>query len=207
MLWPRDFLGSFWFSVKVLKVMKLIVGLGNPGLRYKQTKHNAGFWLIDRVAKEEKINANKRKFNALWGSGQLRRQKVILVKPLTFMNLSGKSVKSFIDYFKINLDSVLVVYDDISLKLGNIRLRADGGAGGHNGMCSVIDNLGTNKFARLRLGISTASEEKNLSNYVLSKFRKKDDQLRSQEMLQQAEETVLCWLDKGIVCAMNKFNK
>ena len=113
--------------------MKLIVGLGNPGLRYKDTKHNAGFWVMKKVSLALKSPFNKRKFNSRWAQGKLDGKSFILVKPLAFMNLSGQPVRNFVDYFKVDLDDILVVVDDIHLSLGEIRLRSGGGGGGHHG--------------------------------------------------------------------------
>jgi len=186
--------------------MKLIVGLGNPGLRYKKTKHNAGYWAIDSIAEQEAITLNKRKFNAQWAKAEYRGKKFIITKPLTFMNLSGNSVKSFVDYFKIDCKDLLVIYDDINLKLGHIRLKPSGGAGGHNGLISVIECLGTNNFARLRLGINTKDKITDLSAYVLSNFKHKQDYQLAKEAVENSKQAAFCWLDKGIVLAMNRFN-
>ncbi|MFH2138430.1 MAG: aminoacyl-tRNA hydrolase [Candidatus Omnitrophota bacterium] len=187
--------------------MKLIVGLGNPGLRYQNTKHNAGFWVIDEIAKQEKISLNKQKFNSVWTKHQYADKSVILVKPATYMNLSGIAVKSFADYFNLNSDDILIVFDDISLKLGSVRLRASGSAGGHNGLHSIIENLGTNNIARLRLGIDTDADYDDLSGYVLSSFKGKASVANAKEMVKTAKAAVFCWLDEGMECAMNRFNK
>ena len=153
--------------------MKLIVGLGNPGLRYKKTKHNAGFWVIDGLAKEYDVKFNKRKFNALWGQLNLNNENIILAKPQTYMNLSGNSVRGFADYFNIDPDDILIVFDDIHLALGIIRLRQEGSAGGHNGLKSVISCLGTKQIPRLRMGVQTEHDVGNLADYVLSSFKDK----------------------------------
>lgn len=187
--------------------MKLIVGLGNPGLRYKKTKHNAGYWVIDKIAEQEAIALNRRKFNAQWTKAEYKGKKFIITKPLTFMNLSGRSVKSFVDYFKIELKNLLVIYDDINLKLGHMRLRPSGGAGGHNGLTSVIECLAANNFSRLRLGINTKDKVRDLSAYVLSKFKTGQDCRLAEEMVEHSKQAALWWLDKGIVFAMNRFNK
>lgn len=187
--------------------MKLVVGLGNPGFNYKKTKHNAGFWVLDQIAKEEKVELSKHKFNSLYGEGYVNNEKFILIKPLTFMNLSGKAVKYFFNYFKVNLEDILIVFDDVNLSLGDIRFRDSGSAGGHNGLSSIIDYLGTADFPRLRLGTKTGEYSDNLSNYVLSGFSDKKNSNIAKEMVRLAKEAVLCWLNNGIVFAMNKYNK
>jgi PTH1 family peptidyl-tRNA hydrolase len=186
--------------------MKLIIGLGNPGLCYKNTKHNAGFWVIEKVAQLLDVTFDKRKFNARLAKGKFKNKSFIIAKPLTYMNLSGKAVKSFIDYFKIPLDNVLVVFDDISLSLGQIRLRPQGGAGGHNGLRSVIEALGTNNFARLRFGISTKELPRDLSKYVLTSFKGKDDVLVKDKTVELAALAVLDWFKQDINFAMNRHN-
>ncbi|MCG2712584.1 MAG: aminoacyl-tRNA hydrolase [Candidatus Omnitrophica bacterium] len=187
--------------------MKLIVGLGNPGLYYKNTKHNAGFWVVDKVARLLKGTFNRRKFNAHWAQGKHKNRSFIIIKPLTFMNLSGSTVKNFADYFKVTHEDILIIFDDISLKLGDIRLKAQGGAGGHKGMRSVIDAFGTNNFARLRFGIYTQKAHKDLSQYVLSAFKEKEDVMIRDKTLDLAAEAVLDWFDKDINFAMNRHNE
>lgn len=187
--------------------MKLIVGLGNPGLCYKNTKHNAGFWVIEKTARIFKSTFNKRKFNARWAQGKYRNKAFLLVKPLTYMNRSGNTVRSFADYFKITHDNILIIYDDISLTLGNIRLKAKGGAGGHNGMRSIIDTLKTNDFARLRFGIDAQRAHKDLSKYVLSTFKAKEDVKLKDQTVELAADAVLDWFIKDINFAMNRHNE
>jgi len=187
--------------------MKLIVGLGNPGLRYRNTKHNAGFWVIEKVAEQLDVSLRKRKFNTVWGQGRFRGRNFIAAKPLTFMNLSGGAVKAFVDYFKLSPSNILIVFDDVYLKVGTIRLRAAGTAGGHNGMRSVIDNLQTDNIPRLRIGVSSGVGNRHLSKYVLSAFKRKKDIALMDEAVETARDAVLCWLDKGIAAAMNTYNK
>jgi len=187
--------------------MKLIAGLGNPGLCYKETKHNAGFWIIKKVSLALKCSFSKRKFNSRFAQGRFKGENVILVKPLSFMNLSGQPVRGFADYFKVSLDDILIIVDDISLDLGEIRLRGQGGAGGHNGLRSVIEHLKTDSFARLRFGINTQDKYSDLSKHVLTPFKNKKDILSRNKMIEVARDAVLCWLEEGIVSAMNKYNK
>lgn len=187
--------------------MKLIVGLGNPGLRYKNTKHNAGFWVIEKIAKEENIPFNKRKFNARYGQGKISNKSCLLLEPLTFMNLSGQAVRGFLSYFKISLKDILIILDDINLNLGEIRLRGSGTSGGHQGLNSIIELLGTEDIARLRLGIKTQEEIADLAKYVLCPFSKKEDRLEVEQMIKRAKEAVIVWVEDGVVSAMNTFNK
>ncbi|MCK4993490.1 MAG: aminoacyl-tRNA hydrolase [Candidatus Omnitrophica bacterium] len=187
--------------------MKIIVGLGNPGLGYKNTKHNAGFWVLDKVARLLKSTFNKRKFNAKWAQGKYKNRSFILVKPLTYMNLCGCTVRNFADYFKVKFEDILIVYDDINLNLGSIRLKAQGGAGGHNGMRSIIDILNTSDFARLRFGIDTQRAHKDLSKYVLSAFKSKEDVRVKDQTVDLAAEAVLDWFNKDINFAMNRHNE
>ncbi len=187
--------------------MKLIVGLGNPDFCYKNTKHNAGFWVLDKVAEFFKATFNKRKFNSRWAQGKYKNKVFILVKPLTYMNLSGNTVRGFADYFKVTLDDILIVYDDISLKLGDIRLKSQGGAGGHNGMRSIIETLGKKDFSRLRFGIDNQKEHKELSKYVLSAFKVKEEVKMKNETVELAAEAVLDWFIKDIDFAMNRHNE
>ena len=187
--------------------MKLIVGLGNPGLRYKKTKHNAGFWVIDGLAKKFDIKFQKRKFNALWVQTIINGENIILAKPQTYMNLSGNSVRSFADYFNIASNDILVVFDDIHLALGTIRLRPEGSAGGHNGLSSVITCMGTKDIPRLRMGVKTEHNVGNLADYVLSSFNDKNAQKLAKDMVNLAEQAVEDWIEKGITFVMNNYNK
>jgi peptidyl-tRNA hydrolase, PTH1 family len=185
--------------------MKLIVGLGNPGENYKHTKHNAGFWVVEAIAKELDVSFNQRKFNSQWAQGKIENNSFILAKPLTYMNLSGNAVRSFVDYFKIALSDILIVFDDVHIELGTIRIRKSGSAGGHNGLRSIINDLGTSDIARLRFGVSCSVPGRDLSDYVLSGFNKADEQIAKQ-MVIVAKDAGLSWLEKDIDFAMNKFN-
>jgi len=133
--------------------LKLIVGLGNPGARYRFTRHNFGFLVLDQLAEDQEINVTQAGFDALWGKGVIAGQNVLLAKPQTFMNLSGKSVRKLTDYFKIAVEDVVVVHDDLDLPFGTIRLKAGGGQGGHRGLISIYEALCGSEFERVRLGI------------------------------------------------------
>ncbi|MBU2063702.1 MAG: aminoacyl-tRNA hydrolase [Candidatus Omnitrophica bacterium] len=188
--------------------MKLIVGLGNPGFKYRNTKHNMGFWVIDRIAKEKKIALTRRKFNAQWGESRYgQNEKFIIAKPLTFMNLSGQAVCKLIDYFKLQYEDILVIIDDIDLDVGTIRIKPNGTAGGHNGLASVLECVGSRDLARLRIGIKNGERAADLSGFVLTPFRKKEDSNLIKKAVHEASCAALCWLEKGIIFTMNNFNK
>lgn len=153
--------------------MKLVVGLGNKGREYENTRHNMGFMLIDRYLQYKNITDKfKEKFNAIYVETTINNEKVIFIKPMTYMNNSGIVVRAFVDFYKLNSEDVLVISDDLDLDLGKFRLRRNGSSGGHNGLKSIISHLGTDNFKRLRIGIS--NDKDNVINYVLSKFSKKE---------------------------------
>ena len=152
--------------------MFLIVGLGNPGSQYEDTRHNIGFKVVDNIAKEYNIEINRQKFKGMCGEGFINGEKVILLKPTTYMNLSGESVREVVDFYKLSNDDVLVIYDDISLDVGRLRIREKGSAGGHNGIKSIIAHLGTDIFPRIKVGVGQPNVD--LVNYVLGKFTKEE---------------------------------
>lgn len=186
--------------------MYLIVGLGNPGREYEKTRHNVGFDTIDELVEEYRIVQSGVKFRAMYGKGVIGREKVILAKPLTFMNLSGEAVRALIDYFKIEVkEQLIVVYDDIDLEPGNVRIRARGSAGGHNGMKNIVKMLGTQEFTRVRIGVGAKPKGWDLADYVLSRFSKEDRQLVD-EAIEHSCKAVRCIVEEGVDAAMNKFN-
>ena len=153
--------------------MKLVVGLGNKGREYENTRHNMGFMLIDRYLQYKNITDKfKEKFNAIYIETTINNEKVIFIKPMTYMNNSGIAVRAFVDFYKLSSEDVLVISDDLDLDLGKFRLRRNGSSGGHNGLKSIISHLGTDNFKRLRIGIS--NDKDDVINYVLSKFSKKE---------------------------------
>lgn len=153
--------------------MKLVVGLGNKGREYENTRHNMGFMLVDRYLQYKNITDKfKEKFNAIYIETTINNEKVIFIKPMTYMNNSGIAVRAFIDFYKLNIEDILVISDDLDLDLGKFRLRRNGSSGGHNGLKSIISQLGTDDFKRLRIGIS--NDKDDVINYVLSKFSKKE---------------------------------
>ena len=155
--------------------MFIIVGLGNPGKEYEGTRHNAGFDVIDRLADQYHISVEERKHRAFCGKGVIGGQKVVLVKPQTYMNLSGESVRSIVDYYKIDEESeLLIIFDDISLDVGQIRIRKKGSAGGHNGIKNIIAQLGTTEFQRIKVGVGEKPKHYDLAEYVHGKFSKRE---------------------------------
>ena len=156
--------------------MKLFIGLGNPGKTYEKTRHNIGFEVIDALAAEWNISIDQAKFQGLYGMGNVKGEKVYLLKPMTYMNLSGQSIRALMDYFNIDVEDIVVIYDDLDLPVGRIRLRQKGSAGGHNGIKSTISHLGTQEFDRIRVGIDRPTNGANVADYVLGKFSKEDQE-------------------------------
>ena len=190
-----------------LVIPQLIVGLGNPGTKYAQTRHNVGFDLLDILAKRWQIGFSDRKqFQGIYGEGfGSHNAKIRLLKPQTFMNLSGQSVRSTIDWFKLAPESVLVVYDDLDLPLGKIRLRLSGSAGGHNGMKSMISHLGTQNFPRVRIGIGKSFGEKDTIAHVLGKFSTTEIPIVS-DVIYLVNDAIEMSLKQGIEKAMSLYN-
>jgi len=185
--------------------MYVIVGLGNPGKKYAETRHNVGFEVIDYLAYRNNIEVKKIKHKALIGEGTIEGQRVMLVKPQTFMNLSGQSVLEICRYYKVDLDKLIVIYDDIDMDLGRIRIRKKGSGGTHNGMRNIIYLLEQDEFPRVRIGIGRPSNG-DLISYVIGKFDKdeKEDIILSIKLAAEAVENIL---GEGIDKAMNNYNK
>ena len=186
-------------------VVKLIIGLGNPGKPYEHTRHNIGFDVIDELANRWNAPLNQSKFNGMYASVHRPEGKVILLKPLTYMNLSGESVRPLMDYFDIEVEDIIVIYDDLDLETGKLRLRAKGSAGGHNGIKSLIQHLGTQEFNRIRVGVNRPPAGMKVADYVLSKFSK-DDQVVVKEAIDKSCDAVETALKKPFLEVMNQFN-
>jgi len=184
--------------------LKLIVGLGNPGKEYENTRHNVGFNVLDKFACEYATQIKNVKFNALTATIEFGSTKLILAKPQTFMNLSGQAVATIRGFYKMELDDILVVTDDMALEPGKIRLRGQGSAGGHNGLKDIIQKLGTEQFARLRIGIGK-SPYPDSRNYVLGRFSSEDRKI-VEESFEKAAACIKSWLKNGIDKAMTEFN-
>ncbi len=184
--------------------MKLIVGLGNPGRQYNNTRHNIGFDVIDLLSDKSKIDLDRSAFSADYGKGIIFGEDVVLLKPQTYMNLSGKSVVGAINFFKIALDDVIVIYDDTAFDLGQIRLKEDGTSGGHNGIENIIQLCGSNKIKRCRVGIGQPTYNK--ADYVLGKFSKEeiDDK---EKAVSKAVDSILHYLKNDFSSAMNLYNQ
>lgn len=187
--------------------MKLIVGLGNPGNEFKDTRHNVGFKVVDRLAGFLNIDFGRTSYVSLFGLGNAGDEKVCLVKPLTYMNKSGHAVNSFLRYYRIPLENLLVIHDDADLELGRIRLRSRGGGGGHRGIESVIACLGKNDFPRLRIGIKGKGRDSHLAEYVLRKFDREEIILIDDQVVIEAVEAARLFIEEGISKSMNKYNK
>lgn len=183
--------------------MYLIVGLGNVGKEYDNTRHNIGFKVIDHYAKQKNINMSSKKFNAFYGEERINGEKIILIKPLTFMNLSGESIIKFIDFFNIELSKILIICDDVNLPLGVLRVRKKGSAGGHNGLKNIILNLATFEFSRLKLGVGAAAND--LIAHVLGRFHEEELKV-IQKSIELSEEVIDCFIKEGIDSCMNRFN-
>lgn len=183
--------------------MFLIVGLGNIGTKYDHTRHNVGFDVIDFISKEYNININRQKFKGTYGEGIIADEKVILLKPSTYMNLSGESVREVVNFYKISNKNIIVIHDDISLPLGKLRIRQKGSAGGHNGIKNIISNLNTDEFARIKVGVGQPNVD--LVSYVLGKFNKEETE-HIQKVFKIAADATHCIINEDIVEAMNEFN-
>ncbi|HQP92219.1 MAG TPA: aminoacyl-tRNA hydrolase [Candidatus Omnitrophota bacterium] len=189
------------------KHFKAIIGLGNPGDTYKRTRHNAGAKAVEALSKLEGMDFRlSRSFKSLIATGEIAENPVLLVLPQTFMNLSGEAVSILLKKRNITFENLLVVYDDAALALGAIRLRSTGSDGGHNGLSSIIERIGTKDFSRLRLGIGSPGGDQDLSDFVLSNFRKEEEESVGL-MIKNSTEAMRMWVAKGIVPAMNSFNK
>lgn len=187
--------------------MFIIVGLGNPTKEYEGTRHNVGFDVIDAIADKYNISVTERKNRAFCGKGIIEGQKVILAKPQTYMNLSGESVRGLVDYYKVDEETeLLIIFDDISLDVGQLRIRKKGSAGGHNGIKNIIQHLGSNVFQRIKVGVGEKPKEYDLVDYVLGHFSK-DEREVMEEGYKHAIEAVEMIVRGDIDAAMNAFNK
>lgn len=187
--------------------MYIIAGLGNPGRQYENTRHNIGFMVIDAAAEKYHIAVTEKKHKALLGKGMIGGEKVILVKPQTFMNLSGESIREIIDYYKIEEKTELIIIsDDISLETGTLRIRKKGSAGGHNGLKNIILHLGHDEFQRIKIGVGEKPSGYDLVDYVLGHFGKEDGE-RIAQSARRAAEAIETMITDGPDAAMNQFNK
>ncbi len=186
--------------------MYIIAGLGNPGKNYVNTRHNTGFEAIDAVASKYGIKINKSKFNGLYGEGNIQGEKVILLKPQTYMNLSGECIREFVTFFKLTPENVIVIFDDVSLPVGKLRIRPKGSAGGHNGIKNIIYQLQSEVFPRIKIGVGAPeNSEFDLADYVLGKFSKDEVDMLIKAVI-KAADAVEVIIKSGTQAAMAEFN-
>lgn len=186
--------------------MFLIVGLGNPESEYANTRHNMGFDTINKLAKQYEIEINKNKFKGIYGIGMIENEKVILLKPQTYMNLSGESIIEIIQFYKISLENIIVIYDDMDIEPGKIKIRKKGGSGSHNGMKSVIQNLNSEQFTRVRVGIGKPEYKNDKIQYVIGNISSEEDKEKLNIGTDTAKDAVIEIIKNGTDSAMNKFN-
>jgi PTH1 family peptidyl-tRNA hydrolase len=187
------------------RVLKLFVGLGNPGKEYEQTRHNVGFMVIDELAKRWNISFQATKFRGMMASTIISGEKVALCKPLTYMNLSGECVRPLMDYYHIDINDLIVIYDDLDLPVGKIRLRMKGSAGGHNGIKSLIHHLGTQEFKRIRIGIGRPANGQKVTDYVLGRFAEEESDVVMEAILRSADACEKA-VTASFLQVMNEFN-
>ena len=185
--------------------MFLIVGLGNPTKQYEKTRHNIGFDVMDALADKYNISISENKHKALCGKGVIEGMKVVLAKPQTYMNLSGESIREAVDYYKIDPEDIIVIYDDISLEPGQLRIRLKGSAGGHNGIKNIIAHLGTQEFPRIKVGVGAKPPKMDLADYVLSRFGAEEQKMMD-EAFGEAAEAAVMMMTAGAERAMNHYN-
>lgn len=186
--------------------MYIIVGLGNPSREYAATRHNIGFDAVTRIADDYDIPLDTKRHKAICGRGYIGGQKVILAQPQTYMNLSGESVRELMDYYKVSEEEVIIIYDDISLDVGNLRIRPKGSAGGHNGIKSIIQHMGTQEFPRIRIGVGEKPKGWDLADYVLGRFQAEEEPL-IREVLEEVSRACEVIITEGVEEAMNRFNQ
>ena len=184
--------------------MRIVVGLGNPGREYAATRHNIGFMVADEVARRASTTGSRKRFRSEIAEGVIAGQKVVLIKPQTFMNLSGHATREVVNWYHAPLTDLLVVYDELDLGFGDLRLRASGSAGGHNGLRSIIEQLGTNEIPRLRIGIGRGRS--SATSQVLSRFSPAEER-ELPDIIAAAADAVVCWIERGIVACMNEINR
>ena len=187
------------------RVMYIIAGLGNPTREYEKTRHNVGFEVIDVLADMLGTTVEEKKFKGCYGRGIIGGEKVLLLKPQTFMNLSGESIRAASDFYKVDPEHIIIIYDDISLDVGQLRIRKKGSAGGHNGIKNIIAHLGTQEFPRIKVGVGDKPKKMDLADYVLSRFSK-EDRAAMDDAFKEAAKAVEVMITDGMDTAMNQFN-
>ncbi|HWT73358.1 MAG TPA: aminoacyl-tRNA hydrolase [Mobilitalea sp.] len=186
--------------------MYIIVGLGNPTDKYQATRHNIGWDAITRIADDYRIALDFKKHKAICGKGYIEGEKVVIAQPITYMNLSGESVRELMDFYKVTPEEIIIIYDDISLDVGQLRIRKKGSAGGHNGMKSIISHLGTDEFPRIKVGVGDKPKDWDLADYVLSRFQP-EEQPVIRETLKDTSDACRMIITSGMEAAMNQYNR
>ncbi len=186
--------------------MYIIVGLGNPTREYAATRHNIGYDVVTRISDDYSISLDMKKHKSLCGRGIIEGEKVVLVQPLTYMNLSGEAVRELKDFYKVTNDKIIIIYDDVSLDVGQLRIRTKGSAGGHNGIKSIISHLGTDEFARIKVGVGDKPKGWDLADYVLGRFSKEEEE-SIRDVLLRASKACACIIAEDVETAMNQYNK
>jgi PTH1 family peptidyl-tRNA hydrolase len=186
--------------------VKVIVGLGNPGIRYKANRHNIGFQVVDRLAEANHIRNSTKRLKSFYGTGKIDSQEVVLAKPMTFMNRSGEAVTRLVDFFNVGMEDLIVVHDDLDLPFGRLRFKRRGGDGGHQGVRSIIEAMGENTFLRLKVGIGRPPRGMEVADYVLCNFDEIEQPLLS-DVLSCAAEAITVLLSEGLQTAMNRYQR
>jgi PTH1 family peptidyl-tRNA hydrolase len=186
--------------------MYIIIGLGNPTAQYQATRHNVGWDAVTRLSDDFRIPLDFKKHKAICGKGSIEGERVVLAQPVTYMNLSGESVRELVDFYKVSPEEIIVIYDDISLDVGQLRIRKKGSAGGHNGIKSIISCLGTDEFPRIKVGVGDKPKDWDLADYVLSRFNN-EEQPVIREALKCTSDAVRMIITSGIDAAMNQYNR
>ncbi len=186
--------------------MYIIIGLGNPTREYRATRHNIGFDVITRISDDYHIPLDFKKHKAICGRGFIEGEKVVIAQPQTYMNLSGESVRELVDFYKVTPQDIIVIYDDVSLEVGQLRLREKGSAGGHNGIKSIISHLGTQEFPRIKVGVGDKPAGWDLADYVLSRFKAEEEPV-IRDTLKRSSEAVKSIIKDGMESAMNIYNR
>lgn len=186
--------------------MYIIIGLGNPSREYQGTRHNIGFDAVTRISDDFRISLDMKKHKAICGKGMIGTERVVIAQPQTYMNLSGESVRALIDFYKVSNKEIIVIYDDISLDVGQLRIRKKGSAGGHNGIKNIIAHLGTDEFTRIKVGVGDKPKNWDLADYVLSRFPEQEEE-KIQETLKRTSKACETIITQGIDVAMNLYNK
>jgi len=185
--------------------VRLIAGLGNPGLAYRRTRHNAGFMAIDRVAQKYGMSISRSKFRTRFSEGNIGQERVVLIKPWAYMNLSGGPIKDFLDFYHLPIEQLIVIHDDMDMNFGRIRIKEGGGDGGHKGIRSIIRSMGSGEFCRVKIGIGRPLEAEEAQGYVLHPFNSAEESLLA-DTLSRVVEAIETILSDGVQQAMNRFN-